>query len=66
VLRVDVVELKSVHALLGACISCPVLHEKLTESRARIVSLEADLKPIPFLLFGDFRSHFLAISLERF
>jgi hypothetical protein len=30
--------------LLGACISCPVLHEKLVESRSRIVSLEAELK----------------------
>jgi hypothetical protein len=43
-----VVELKSRPALLGACTSCPVLHEKLAESHARVVSLEAELKaPIP-------------------
>jgi hypothetical protein len=29
VLRVEVSELKSIPALLGACTSCPVLHEKL-------------------------------------
>jgi hypothetical protein len=34
--------------LLGACTSCPSLHEKIVELRSRIVSLEADLKvPIP-------------------
>jgi hypothetical protein len=34
--------------LLGACTSCPGLHEKIVELRSRIVSLEADLKvPIP-------------------
>jgi hypothetical protein len=30
--------------LLGACISCPSLHEKIVELRSRIVLLEADLK----------------------
>jgi hypothetical protein len=44
VLRVEVAELKSRPALLGACTSCPVLLEKLAESRSRIVSLEAELK----------------------
>jgi hypothetical protein len=29
VLRVEVSELKSIPALLGACTSCPVLHENL-------------------------------------
>jgi hypothetical protein len=48
VLRVQLAELQSRPTLLGACTSCPVLHEKLAESRARIVSLEVDLKaPIP-------------------
>jgi hypothetical protein len=41
-------ELKSRHALLGACTSCPVLHGKIDEMHAYIVSLEAKLKePIP-------------------
>jgi FtsZ-binding cell division protein ZapB len=48
VLRVEVAELKSRPALLGACTSCPVLHGKIDEMLAYIVSLEAKLKePIP-------------------
>jgi hypothetical protein len=48
VLRVEVVELKARPALLGACTSCPVLHEKIDEMHAYIVSLQAKLKePIP-------------------
>jgi hypothetical protein len=48
VLRVEVAELKSRSALLGACTSCPVLHGKIDEMHAYIVSLEAKLKePIP-------------------
>jgi ElaB/YqjD/DUF883 family membrane-anchored ribosome-binding protein len=48
VLRVEVAELKSRPALLGACTSCPVLHGKIYEMHAYIVSLEAKLKePIP-------------------
>jgi hypothetical protein len=48
VLRVEVVELKSRSALLGACTSCPVLHKKIDEMHAFTVSLEAKLKePIP-------------------
>jgi hypothetical protein len=48
VLRVEVAELKSRPSLLGACTSCPVLHEKFDEMHAYIVSLEAKLKePIP-------------------
>jgi hypothetical protein len=48
VLRVEVVELKSRPALLGACSSCPVLHGKVDEMHAYTVSLEAKLKePIP-------------------
>jgi hypothetical protein len=48
VLRVEVVELKSRPALLGACTSCPVLHAKIDEMHAYTVSLEAKLKePIP-------------------
>jgi hypothetical protein len=44
VLRVEVVELKSRPALLGACTSCPVLHGKTDEMHAYTVSLEAKLK----------------------
>jgi hypothetical protein len=48
VLSVEVAELKSRPALLGACTSCPVLHGKLDEMHAYTVSLEAKLKePIP-------------------
>jgi hypothetical protein len=48
VLRVEVAELKARPALLGACTSCPVLHEKIDEMHAYIVSLKAKLKePIP-------------------
>jgi hypothetical protein len=44
VLRVEVAELKSRPALLGACASCPVLHGKIDEMHAYSVSLEAKLK----------------------
>jgi hypothetical protein len=44
VLRVEVAELKSRPALLGACSSCPVLHKKIDEMHAYTVSLEAKLK----------------------
>jgi hypothetical protein len=48
VLRVEVVELKSRSALLGACTSFPVLHKKIDKMHAYTVSLEAKLKePIP-------------------
>jgi hypothetical protein len=48
VLRVELVELQSRPTLLGACTSCPGLHEKIAELRSHIVLLEADLKvPIP-------------------
>jgi hypothetical protein len=48
VLRVEVAELKSRPALLGACTSCLVLHAKVDEMHAYTVSLEAKLKePIP-------------------
>jgi hypothetical protein len=48
VLRVEVAELRSRSALLGACTSCPVLHEKIDEMHAYTVSLEEKLKePIP-------------------
>jgi hypothetical protein len=51
VLRFEVAELKSRPALLGACTSCPVLHGKIDEMHAYIVSREAKLKePIPALL----------------
>jgi hypothetical protein len=47
-LRVEVAELESRPALLGACTSCLVLHGKIDEMHAYIVSLEAKLKePIP-------------------
>jgi hypothetical protein len=48
VLRVEVDELKARPALLGACTSCPILHEKIDEMLAYTVSLDAKLKePIP-------------------
>jgi hypothetical protein len=48
VLRVEVAELKSRSALLGACTSCPVLHAKIDEMNVYTASLEAKLKePIP-------------------
>jgi hypothetical protein len=48
VLRVELAEIKSRPALLGACTSCSVLHAKINEMHAYTVSLEAKLKePIP-------------------
>jgi hypothetical protein len=48
VLRVEVAELKSRPALLGACTSCPVLHAKIDEMHSYTSSLEAKLKePMP-------------------
>jgi hypothetical protein len=48
VLRVEVAELKSRPALLGACTSCPVLHTKIDEMHVYSSSLEAKLKePMP-------------------
>jgi hypothetical protein len=48
VLRVEVAEHKARPALLGACTSYPVLHEKIDEMHAYTISLEAKLKePIP-------------------
>jgi hypothetical protein len=44
VLRVEVAELKSRSALLGACTSCPVLHKKIDEIHSYTISLEAKLK----------------------
>jgi hypothetical protein len=44
VLRVEVAELKSRPALLGACTSCPILHGKIDEMHAYTISLEAKLK----------------------
>jgi hypothetical protein len=43
---VELAELKSRPALLGACTSCPVLHGKIDEMHAYIVSLEAKLKEL--------------------
>jgi hypothetical protein len=45
-LRVEVDELKSRPALLGACTSCPILHGKFDEMHAYTVSLEAKLKEL--------------------
>jgi hypothetical protein len=48
VLRVELDEIKSRPSLLGACTSCPVLHEKLDVSLVYAISLKAQLKaPIP-------------------
>ena len=43
-LKVELAELKSRPALLGACTSCPILHGKLNESLEHATSLEAALK----------------------
>ena len=40
VLRIEVTELKNRPALLGACISCPVLHAKLEEAHKKLVCLK--------------------------
>jgi hypothetical protein len=48
VLKVELDEMKSRPSLLGACTSCPVLHEKLDVLLVYARSLEAQLKaPIP-------------------
>jgi regulator of replication initiation timing len=48
VLRVELDDMKSRSSFLGACTSCPVLHEKLDASLVYARSLEAQLKaPIP-------------------
>jgi hypothetical protein len=48
VLKVELDEMKSRPSLLGACTSCPVLHEKLDVLLVYSRSLEAQLKaPIP-------------------
>jgi hypothetical protein len=48
--RVELDEMKSRPSLLGACTSCPILHEKLDVSLLYARSLEAQLKaPIPTL-----------------
>jgi regulator of replication initiation timing len=48
VLRVEMAELKSRPALLGACTACPVLHGKIDEMNAYTILLEAKLKePVP-------------------
>jgi hypothetical protein len=44
VLRVEVAELQSRPTLLGGCTSCPILHGKIDDMHAYIVSLEAKLK----------------------
>jgi hypothetical protein len=46
VLRVELDEMKSRPSLLGACTSCPVLHEKLDVSLVYARSLEAQLKAL--------------------
>jgi hypothetical protein len=44
VLRLELDEMKSRPSLLGACTSCPVLHEKLDASLVYARSIEAQLK----------------------
>jgi hypothetical protein len=53
VLRVELDEMKSRPSLLGACTSCPVLHEKLDALLMYARSLEAQLKvQLLFLQFA--------------
>lgn len=51
VVRAELDVMKPRTTLLGTCTSCPMLHGKLDESHARIVSLEAALKS-PLLLLA--------------
>jgi hypothetical protein len=52
VLMVEVTELTARPALLGACTSCPVLHEKIDDMHAYTVSLVTKMKePIPTSCF---------------
>jgi hypothetical protein len=59
VLRLEVAELKSTPALLGACTSCLVLHGKINEMHAYIVSLEAKLKELVPTSFSTCELHAL-------
>jgi regulator of replication initiation timing len=59
VLRVEVAELKSRTALLGACTSCRVLHGKFDEMHAYILSLEAKLKELTPTSCSTFELHAL-------
>jgi hypothetical protein len=59
VLRVEVTELKSRPALLGACTSCSVLHGKIDEMHAYIVSLEAKMKELIPTSSSTFQLHAL-------
>jgi hypothetical protein len=63
VLMVEVAELKSRPALLGACTSCLVLHGKIDEMHAYINSLEAKLKePIPTSFLRIWNLHIMWIA----
>jgi hypothetical protein len=59
VLRVEVAKLKSRSALLGACTSCLVLHEKIDEMHAYTVSLETKLKEPILTSFSTCELHTL-------
>jgi hypothetical protein len=50
--RVELDEMKSRSSLLGACTSCPVLHEKLDASLVYATSLEAQLKSPISIIFS--------------
>jgi hypothetical protein len=67
VLRVEVAELKSRSALLGAFTSCPASHAKIDEMHVYTVSLEAKLKePIPTSCF-TYQMHALKnLELEHY
>jgi hypothetical protein len=70
VFRVELDEMKSRPSLLGACTSCPVLHEKLDASLVYARSLEAQLKaPIPTICstceINDVKNMELAHYVDR-
>jgi hypothetical protein len=70
VLRVELDEMKSRPSLLGACTSCPVLHEKIDVSLVYTRSLEAQLKaPIPTICstceINDVKNMELAHYVDR-
>jgi FtsZ-binding cell division protein ZapB len=65
-LRVEVDELKSRPALLGACTSCPILHAKIDEMHAYTSSLEAKLKePMPTCEMHALKNLELAHYVDR-
>jgi hypothetical protein len=64
VLRVEVTELKSRSALLGACTSCPVLHGKIDEMHAYTISFDARSVDGIFFGYGSHSRTYRVLNLE--